>query len=152
MLPFVESLVRQITLTTVLDIAITALFIYWLFSLIRGTRAVTLVIGVSILLGVYALAQFLQLRLFTQILQAGAVVGLFALVVVFQPELRRGARADRPRRARSAGCSRRPSSARIEHVAAEVAKAAGHAVARGPRRAHRPRARDRARGDRRDRA
>ena len=92
MLPFVESLVRQVTLTTLLDIAITALFIYWLFSLIRGTRAVTLVIGVSILLGVYALAQFLQLRLFTQILQAGAVVGLFALVVVFQPELRRGLR------------------------------------------------------------
>ena len=90
MLPFVESLVRQVTLTTILDIAITALFFYWLFSLIRGTRAVTLVIGVSILLGVYALAQFLQLRLFTQILQAGAVVGLFALVVVFQPELRRG--------------------------------------------------------------
>ena len=89
MLPFVESLVRQITLTTLLDIAITALFIYWLFSLIRGTRAVTLVIGVSILLGIYALAQFLGLRLFTQILQAGAVVGLFALVVVFQPELRR---------------------------------------------------------------
>ena len=90
MLPFVDSLVRQITLTTLLDIAITAIFIYWLFSLIRGTRAVTLVIGVSILLGVYALAQFLQLRLFTQLLQAGAVVGLFALVVVFQPELRRG--------------------------------------------------------------
>ena len=37
MLPFVESLVRQITLTTVLDIAITAIFIYWLFSLIRTT-------------------------------------------------------------------------------------------------------------------
>ena len=44
MLPFVDSLVRQITLTTLLDIAITAFFIYWLFSLIRGTRAVTLVI------------------------------------------------------------------------------------------------------------
>ena len=87
MLPFVESLVRQIMLTTVLDIAITAIFIYWLFSLIRGTRAVTLVIGMSVLLAVYALAQFLQLRLFTQLLQAGAVVGLFALVVVFQPEL-----------------------------------------------------------------
>ena len=53
MLPFVESLVRQITLTTLLDISITALFIYWLFSLIRGTRAVTLVIGVSILLGIW---------------------------------------------------------------------------------------------------
>ncbi len=124
MLPFVESLVRQVTLTTLLDIAITALFIYWLFSLIRGTRAVTLVIGVSILLGVYALAQFLQLRLFTQILQAGAVVGLFALVVVFQPELRRG--LERIGRVGTFGWLLAPSEQRtIEHVAGEVAKAAG---------------------------
>jgi diadenylate cyclase len=124
MLPLVESLVRQITLTTVLDIAITAIFIYWLFSLIRGTRAVTLVIGVSVLLAVYALAQFLQLRLFTQILQAGAVVGLFALVVVFQPELRRA--LERIGRVGSMSWLLAPSEQRrIEHVAAEVAKACG---------------------------
>jgi diadenylate cyclase len=124
MLPFVESLVRQVTLTTILDIAITALFFYWLFSLIRGTRAVTLVIGVSILLGVYALAQFLQLRLFTQILQAGAVVGLFALVVVFQPELRRG--LERIGRVGTFGWLLAPTGQRaIEHIAAEVAQAAG---------------------------
>jgi diadenylate cyclase len=124
MLPFIESLVRQITLTTVLDIGITALFIYWLFSLIRGTRAVTLVIGVSILLGIYALAQFLGLRLFTQILQAGAVVGLFALVVVFQPELRRG--LERIGRVGAVGRLFAPAAQRqIEHVAREVSKAAG---------------------------
>ena len=124
MLPFVDSLVRQITLTTLLDIAITAFFIYWLFSLIRGTRAVTLVIGVTILLGVYALAQFLELRLFTQLLQAGAVVGLFALVVVFQPELRRG--LERIGRVGAVGRLFAPASQRrIEHVAGEVSKAAG---------------------------
>src|SRR6187455_943695 len=124
MLPFVESLVRQITLTTVLDIAITAIFIYWWFSLIRGTRAVTLVIGVSILLGIYALAQFLGLRLFTQLLQAGAVVGLFALVVVFQPELRRA--LERIGRVGAVGRIFAPAAQRqIEHVAREVAKAAG---------------------------
>ena len=124
MLPFIESLVRQITLTTLLDVAITAFFIYWLFSLIRGTRAVTLVIGVSILLGVYALAQFLGLRLFTQILQAGAVVGLFALVVVFQPELRRA--LERIGRVGAIGRVFAPAAQRrIEHVAAEVSKAAG---------------------------
>ncbi|MCJ7709485.1 MAG: diadenylate cyclase CdaA [Chloroflexi bacterium] len=123
MLPFVESLVRQITLTTVLDIAITALFIYWVFSLIRGTRAVTLVIGVTILLGIYALAQFLELRLFTQLLQAGAVVGLFALVVVFQPELRRG--LERIGRVGNFGWLFAPATERrIEHVAGEVATAA----------------------------
>lgn len=124
MLPFIESLVRRMTLTTLLDIAITALFIYWLFSLIRGTRAVTLVIGVSILLGVYALAQFLDLRLFTQLLQAGAVVGLFALVVVFQPELRRA--LERIGRVGTVGRLFAPAAQRrIEHVASVVSKAAG---------------------------
>ncbi len=83
------SILEQVRLTTVLDIGLTALLIYWLFSLIRGTRAVRLVIGVSVLFIVYALAVALDLRLLVRILQAGAVVGLFALVVVFQPELRR---------------------------------------------------------------
>src|SRR5678815_3380251 len=122
MLPFVESLVRQVTLTTLLDIAITALFIYGLFSLIRGTRAVTLVIGVTILLAIYALAQFLQLRLFTQLLQAGAVVGLFALVVVFQPELRRA--LERIGRVGSLSWLAPGENTLAEHVAAEVARAA----------------------------
>jgi diadenylate cyclase len=123
MLPFVESLVRQVTLATLLDIAITAFFIYWLFSLIRGTRAVTLVIGVTILFGAYALAQWLQLRMFTQLLQAGAVVGLFALVVVFQPELRRA--LERIGRVGTLGRVFAPAAQRrAAHVAAEVSKAA----------------------------
>ncbi|MEI7743005.1 MAG: diadenylate cyclase CdaA [Chloroflexota bacterium] len=130
MLQLLESLARQITLTTLLDIGITAVFIYWLFSLIRGTRAVTLVIGVSVLLGIYALAQFLELRLFTQILQAGAVVGLFALVVVFQPELRRA--LERIGRVGAVGRLFAPTAQReIDHVAAEVARAAGLMSAAG---------------------
>jgi hypothetical protein len=46
----------QVSLTTLVDIGITALLIYWLFSLIRGTRAVRLVIGVSVLIIVYVVA------------------------------------------------------------------------------------------------
>jgi len=85
----IESILDQVRPTTLLDIGITALLIYWLFSLIRGTRAVRLVIGVTVLFLVYAIAQELDLRLLTRIMETGAVVGLFALVVVFQPELRR---------------------------------------------------------------
>jgi diadenylate cyclase len=83
------SILDQVRLTTLLDIGLTAVLIYWLFSLIRGTRTVRLVIGVSVLFVVYFAAQALTLRLLTQILQAGAVVGLVAVVVIFQPELRR---------------------------------------------------------------
>ncbi len=86
---FLRSILDQVTWNAVIDIGITALLIYWLFSLIRGTRAVRLVIGVSVLIVVYAMAVAFNLVLLTRILQGGAVVGLFALVVVFQPELRR---------------------------------------------------------------
>ena len=73
-----------------LDIVLTAVLIYGVFSLIQGTRAVRLIIGAIILLLIYAVAQALGLRLLSGIMQAGAVVGLLALVVIFQPELRRG--------------------------------------------------------------
>jgi diadenylate cyclase len=75
--------------TALLDIGLTALLFYGLFSLIQGTRAVRLVIGAIVLYVVYVAAQALNLRLLSGILQTGAVVGLLALVVIFQPELRR---------------------------------------------------------------
>ena len=124
------SILEQVRLTTVLDIGLTALLIYWLFSLIRGTRAVRLVIGVSVLFLVYVLAVALDLRLLVRILQAGAVVGLFALVVVFQPELRRA--LERIGRVGSFGWLLSPAESRaVGHVAAEVAKAAAGLSADG---------------------
>lgn len=75
--------------TSLVDILLVAIVIYWIFVLIRGTRAVRIVIGLSILYLVYLLAEALDLRLLSTLLQTGAVVGLFAIVVVFQPELRR---------------------------------------------------------------
>jgi diadenylate cyclase len=72
-----------------LDIVLTSLLIYGLFSLIQGTRAVRLVVGAILLYVIYVFAQALELRLLSGILQTGAVVGLLALVVIFQPELRR---------------------------------------------------------------
>jgi diadenylate cyclase len=117
-----SSILDQVRLTTILDVGITALLIYWLFSLIRGTRAVRLIIGVTVLFGFYFAAQALQLLLLTQILQTGAVVGLFALVVVFQPELRRA--LDRIGRVGSFSWLFSAESRTADHVASEVARAA----------------------------
>jgi len=119
----IQSILDQVRLTTLIDIAITALLIYWLFSLIRGTRAVRLVIGVSVLFAVYAAAQAFDLRLLSQILQTGAVVGLFALVVIFQPELRRA--LERIGRVGSLAWLLSPGDQRsAENVATAVARAA----------------------------
>jgi diadenylate cyclase len=72
-----------------LDILIVAVFIYYLLVLIRGTRAVQLLIGVLVLVLIYQIATWAQLTLTTLLLQALFAVALVALVVVFQPELRR---------------------------------------------------------------
>lgn len=124
-----QSILEQVRLESVLDIAITAVLIYWLFSLIRGTSAVRLVIGVSVLFAVYFAARFFNLRLLTQILETGAVIGLFALVVIFQPELRRA--LDRIGRVGSLNWLVNAESKQAELVAGEVARAAGILSAEG---------------------
>ena len=127
---FLGSILEQVRLTTLVDIGITALLIYWLFSLIRGTRAVRLVIGVSVLFVVYVLAVALGLELLTRIMQGGAVVGLFALVVIFQPEIRRA--LERIGRVGSLGWVLSPADSRaVDHVAEEVARAAAELSADG---------------------
>jgi diadenylate cyclase len=120
----------QVEPIALLDIGLTALLIYGLFSLIRGTRAVRLVIGVTVLYVIYVFAQALGLQLLSQILQAGAVVGLLALVVVFQPELRRA--LERIGRFGSLGWLLAPGAREAsERIGAVVAKAA---VALGARK------------------
>ncbi len=121
----IQSVLQDLKISpnNVADIAITALLIYWLFSLIRGTRAVRLVVGVCLLFLVYGAALTFDLKLLTVILQTGAYVGLFALVVIFQPELRRA--LDRIGRLGSLGWLLTPAEqSQAIHVAAQVASAA----------------------------
>jgi len=124
---FVRSL--DISPTTIVDVALTALLIYWFFVLIRGTRALRLVFGLIILYFVYVAAQFLGLQLLSQILQTGAVIGLFAIVVIFQPELRRA--LDRIGRVGTLRWLAPTPAGVVEHIATEIAAAAGALGAAG---------------------
>ncbi len=85
---FFETYLRG-SWTSIIDIGLVAFVIYWLFILIRGTRAVRIVIGLSILYLVYLAALLFGFDLLRRLMETAAVVGLFAVVVVFQPELRR---------------------------------------------------------------
>src|SRR5436305_6504189 len=72
-----------------LDVLIVAIFIYYVLVLIRGTRAIQLLIGVLVLVLIYWIATYLQLTLTVLLLQGLFAVAVVALVVVYQPELRR---------------------------------------------------------------
>ena len=73
----------------VLDIAIIAVFTYWVLLLIRGTRAVQLLFGILVVVAVWAIASILKLTVTLFVLQSLSFAGLVAVVVIFQPELRR---------------------------------------------------------------
>lgn len=73
----------------VIDIAIVSYVLYRLLLLIRETRAEQVLKGLFILLFVTKLSEILKLHAIFWILKNTVTVGVIALLIVFQPELRR---------------------------------------------------------------
>lgn len=78
----------QIGWGDVAQIAIVAWLIYRILILWAGTRAFQILFGLVLLVGAYAVANFLNFGLIEYILSQAFTYGAFALIVVFQPELR----------------------------------------------------------------
>lgn len=72
----------------VIEILLVAYLIYRILVLWTGTRAFQILVGLVLLVAVYAMAQLLELGLISAILSQAFTYGVFALIVVFQPELR----------------------------------------------------------------
>jgi len=78
----------QLDFKDAIEILIVAYLIYRVLVLWTGTRAFQILVGLVLLVAVYAMAQLLELGLITAILSQAFTYGVFALIVVFQPELR----------------------------------------------------------------
>jgi diadenylate cyclase len=74
----------------VMDIVIVAVVIYKLYVLLRETRAEQLAKGIVVLLVLTKVTEWMQLYTINWILNNAMTVGTLALLIVFQPELRRG--------------------------------------------------------------
>ncbi len=70
------------------DILAVSTVLYYLYRLVAETRALNLVRGLLVYLGVWFLADQLEFRALAWLLGNAATLGVFALIVVFQPELR----------------------------------------------------------------
>lgn len=79
----------RISFFDVLDIVLVAIMIYQIYNLIRGTIAANISIGLVILCALYFVVKALNMRLLTGILGNFMNVGILALIVVFQQEIRR---------------------------------------------------------------
>jgi len=73
----------------VVDVLIVAFLLYQVLKLIRGTQAVQLLLGVGVLFFVGFIASQLHLRMLDFLFTNGSQAILLALIVLFQPELRR---------------------------------------------------------------
>jgi diadenylate cyclase len=73
----------------VLDILVVAALIYRVLTLFKGTRAVQITIGLVVLGGATIVARAMQLTSLTWLLDHFWSFWVVALIVVFQPELRR---------------------------------------------------------------
>ena len=86
---FITTLVSQIGPTDFIDVAIIAFIIYHILRFIRETRAEQLVKGLLILIIVMIISGVLHLYTLNWLLRNFMQFGIIALVIVFQPELRR---------------------------------------------------------------
>ncbi len=84
-----KDILMSITLRDVIDMAVIAYVIYKIFMLIRETRAEQLIKGIFVLVFATWASGFFRLYTVNWLLRNTMTVGVIALLIVFQPELRR---------------------------------------------------------------
>ncbi|MBR4020652.1 MAG: diadenylate cyclase CdaA [Firmicutes bacterium] len=86
---FFDNILSSIGLNDILDILIVAFIFYKILEFIKETRAQQLIKGLLVLVVAFFLSDLFNLYALNWLLRGTMTVGAIALVVVFQPELRR---------------------------------------------------------------
>ena len=83
------SVVKTMGVVDFIDILLLTYIVNLLLKLIRETRAGQLMKGIVLLVIAYVVAKYVELKSITYIIKQALDVGLIALLILFQPELRR---------------------------------------------------------------
>jgi hypothetical protein len=78
----------SIGIADILDILIVSFLVYYVFAFVRQRRAGKLALGIFAILLVMWISDFIGLNALNYLLEKVFDVGLIALIVIFQPELR----------------------------------------------------------------
>ena len=81
--------ILNFTVIEVIDVILVALLLYYAYKLIKGTVAINIFLGIVMIYLLFLLVDALQMKLLTKILGGFMSVGIIALIVVFQPEIRK---------------------------------------------------------------
>ncbi|HTF19086.1 MAG TPA: diadenylate cyclase CdaA [Chryseolinea sp.] len=72
-----------------IDVALVSILLYQVYKLIRGSIAVNIFLGILALYLVYLIVRAAQMELLTTILGTFMNVGVLAMIILFQPEIRK---------------------------------------------------------------
>ncbi|MBR4172797.1 MAG: diadenylate cyclase CdaA [Clostridia bacterium] len=123
---YVKSFFQVLKITDIIDILLIAVIIYHMLKLIKETRAMQLVKGVLILFAALQVSSWLHLNTLNYLLKSAMQVGMFAIVVIFQPELRSLLeKMGRSKVGRLINIATGPSDTQ-EYAIGEIVKAADH--------------------------
>lgn len=90
MLDNLMGILMSIKVTDVIDIVIVAYLLYTLLGFIKETRAQQLFRGILLIIAFFLVSELLNLSLLNWLFTRLITVGLIAVVILFQPEIRRG--------------------------------------------------------------
>ncbi len=82
------SVIKTFEIKDVIDIVCVTFIIYALIKFVKDTKAVQLLKGAAILIGIYFVSSFLNLTMFSAILRTFMEFGVLILIIIFQPEIR----------------------------------------------------------------
>ncbi len=85
---YIFNQITSMSVTDVIDIALVSIIFFYIYKFIRERRAGKLITGVLVLIAMLLLSQFLNMYVLQFLLENIIQVGLIAVIIVFQPELR----------------------------------------------------------------
>ena len=79
----------EFKITDAIDILLVALLLFYIYKLVRGTVAINIFIGIVMVWGLWKLTELLEIKMISNIIGGFMNIGLIALIIVFQQEIRK---------------------------------------------------------------
>jgi len=79
----------DVTWVDFIDVSLVAILLYQVYKMIRGSLAVNIFLGILLLYLIYLIVRAAQMELLAKILGQFMGVGVLAMIILFQPEIRK---------------------------------------------------------------
>lgn len=79
----------EMNIIDIVDIVLVALLLYYVYKFIKGSQATSIMVGLIMIYVILVVVKALNMEMLSAILSSVTSVGLIAIFIIFQPEIRR---------------------------------------------------------------